>query len=129
MGQRKAAPVDFEAKAKQASKLGEIRGALLAAGYDSTAKQAAALGVCRSTAWGLFNCDKRAGPSAVIIKRILSSPNLPAAAQRKVEEYIVEKIKGRYGHRENQKRWFRDQFRTFSLSADENSSADEKLLS
>ena len=40
--------IDFhlEAKEKQASKLAEIREALVAAGYDTTAKQAVVLGVC-----------------------------------------------------------------------------------
>ena len=82
----------------------------MAAGCDTTAKQAAALGVSRGTAWVVLNRDKRAGPSAVIIKRILASPNLPPAARRKVEEYIKEKIGGVYGHREDRTRWFRDQF-------------------
>ena len=59
------------AKARQASKLEEIREALIAAGCDTTAKQAAVLGVGRSTAWALLNLDKRAGPSAKVIKRIL----------------------------------------------------------
>ena len=52
-----------QAKAKQASKLEEIRAALMAAGFDTTAKQAAVLGVGRSTAWALLNLDKRAGPN------------------------------------------------------------------
>ena len=71
-----------------------------------------ALGVGRSTAWALLNRDKRTGPSSVVLKRILSSPNLPPAVRRKVEQYINEKIAGRYGHT---KRWlllFRNQFRT-----------------
>src|SRR3974390_1149500 len=40
------------AKARQAARLAEIPEALVAAGYDTTAKQAAVLGVCRATAWG-----------------------------------------------------------------------------
>ena len=98
------------AKRRQASKLAEIREALVAAGFDTAAKQAIVLGVTRSTAWALLNRDKRAGPSAKIIKRILSSPNLPAAVRRRVEEYIEEKIDGVYGHSEVRRRWFRDQF-------------------
>ena len=99
-----------EAKARQASKLAEIREALVAAGYDTTAKQAAALGVSRPTGWALLNRDKRAGPSAMIIKRILSSPSLPPAARRKVEEYVAEKIDGLYGHSKERTHWFRNQF-------------------
>jgi hypothetical protein len=107
----------LEAKARQASKLAEIRAALVAAGYDTTAKQAAALGVPRPTAWVLLNRDKRAGPSSVVIKRILSTPSLPPAARRKVEEFVEEKIAGLYGHSEGRVRWFGDQFASRSGTA------------
>src|SRR5262249_49802783 len=80
--------------------------------FDTTDKQAGILGVGRSTAWALLNRDKRAGPSSIIIKRILASPKLPLAVRRKVNEYIEEKIAGLYGHRDDRRRWFRDQFRT-----------------
>lgn len=98
-----------KAKARQALKLAEIREALVAAGCDTTAKQAAALGLLRPTAWVLLNRDNRVGPSAKIIKRILSSPKLPPAARQKVEEYVAERIGGRYGHSTSSTRWFRDQ--------------------
>jgi len=101
-----------KAKARQALKLAEIRAALISAGFDTTDKQAGILGVGRSTAWALLNRDKRAGPSSIIIKRILASPKLPLAVRRKVNEYIEEKIAGLYGHRDDRRRWFRDQFRT-----------------
>ena len=104
-----------EAKARQVSKLAEIRNALVAAGYDTAAKQALALGVSRPTAWALLNRDRRAGPSSVIIKRILLSPNVPPAARRKVEEYVEEKIAGLYGHTEVRRRWFRDQVDDISV--------------
>ena len=99
----------LEAKARLASKLAEIREALVAAGCNTAAKQAAVLGVSRPTAWALLNRDNRAGPSSIIIKRILSSPNLPPEAREKVEEYVEEKIAGLYGHTEYRRRWFRDQ--------------------
>jgi len=105
---------NHRAKAKQASKLAEIREALIAAGCDTTAKQAAVMGVGRSTAWVLLNSDRRAGPSAKVIKRILSSPNLPLLVRRKVEEYIEEKISGLYGHSEPRTRAFRDQMLTLT---------------
>ena len=108
---RAAKPLQRQAKKRQASKLTEIRKALKAAGYCTTGQQALALGVGRSTAWALLNRDKSYGPSSVVLKRILSSPNLPLAVRRKVEEYIYEKIAGRYGHHEYRVRWFRDQFR------------------
>ena len=102
---------DLQSKAKlrQASKLAEIREALVAAGFDTAAKQSIALGVSRPTAWALLNRDKRAGPSSMVVKRILSSPNLPPAARRRIEEYVEEKIAGLYGHTEYRRRWFRDQ--------------------
>jgi hypothetical protein len=109
---RRADDFILAAKARQASKLGEIREALVAAGYGTTAKQAAALGLSRPTAWVVLNRDKRAGPSSVVIKRILSSPNVPPAARQKVEEYVEEKIMGLYGHTEESRRWFRDQIST-----------------
>ena len=45
-------PVLLEAKARQASKLAEIREALVVAGFDTTAKQAAAFGLCREHCLG-----------------------------------------------------------------------------
>jgi len=99
-----------EAKEKQALKLAEIRETLVAAGYDTTAKQAAILGIGRSTAWVLLNRDKRAGPSAKVIKRILSSPQVPARARRKVEQYVEQKVRGLYGHCESATWTFGNQF-------------------
>jgi hypothetical protein len=64
------------------------------------------LGVSRSTAWALLNLDKRAGASAIVIKRILSSPNLPLQVRRKVEEYVNDKVAGLYGHSEQSTRAF-----------------------
>jgi hypothetical protein len=115
MGRRRArrkARADFQLKAKirQVSKLEAIRQALVAAGYHTIGKQAAMLGVGRSTAWAVFNCDTRIGPSANVIKRILSSPHLPPTARRKVEEYVEERISGLYGHTKSAKQWDRDDF-------------------
>ena len=98
------------AKARQVSKIAEIRAALVAAGFDTVDKQATALRVGRSTAWAVLNGDKRAGPSANVIKRILSSPKLPAVARRKVEEYVEEKSPGLYGHSEPRAEAFSDEF-------------------
>jgi hypothetical protein len=94
---------------RQAAKLAEIRAALIAGGFDTTAKQAAVLGLGRSTAWEVLNGDKRAGPSANVIKRILSSPTLPAVARQKVREYVEQKIGGLYGHSAPRAAAFRDQ--------------------
>ena len=116
MGRGKQIEADdfyLAAKTSQASKLAEIREALVAAGYNSAAKQAAVLGVSRPTAWALLNRDKRAGPSSVVIKRVLSSPTLPPTVRLKVEEYIFEKIAGLYGHTNVRRRWFCDQINNF----------------
>jgi hypothetical protein len=66
----------------------------------------------------VLNRDKRAGPSAKVLKRILSSPILPPAARRKIEEYIEEKISGLYGHGKGRTQWFRDQFITNRVTSD-----------
>ena len=112
-GDRRAR-IDFqlEPKERQALKLAEIREALVAAGYDTTAKQAAVLGVCRSTAWVLLNRDKRAGPSAKVIKRVLLSPRVPKKVRLKVEQYDEEKTRGWYGHSKQRTQWFGAQFQS-----------------
>ena len=104
--------IDFqlEPKEKQVLKLAEIRETLVAAGYDTIAKQAGILGLGRSTAWVLLNRDKRAGPSAKVIKRILLSPQIPKRVRRKVEQYVEEKVRGQYGHSKQRTQWFGDQF-------------------
>jgi hypothetical protein len=99
------------AKKRQASKLAEIRTALIAGGFDTTAKQAAALGLGRSTAWAFLNRDERTGATAKVIKRILSSANLPVTARRKIEQYVSEKSGGVYGHSERQAEAFRHKLR------------------
>ena len=75
---RKPIKLQLKAKARQASKLAEIREALAVAGYRTAAEQAIALGVNRSTAWAFLNLNKRVGPSAKLLKRILTSPKSSA---------------------------------------------------
>ena len=95
-------------KARQASKIAEIRRALVSAGFDTFSKQAAVLGVSRSTAWAVLQGDHKAtGLSAITIKRMLASPDLPPAARRIVEEYTQEKLLGAYGHSKAGLRHFR----------------------
>lgn len=98
------------AKARQAAKLAEIRAALVAAGFSSTGKQAVVLGIGRSTAWTVLNSDKRAGPSASVVKRILSSQKIPTLVRRKFEEYVQEKSRGLYGHSKERSMAFSDEF-------------------
>ena len=96
------------AKARLVSQLSQIRAALVKAGCDTVAKQAVAFGLRRSTTWALLNQGSRAGPSAKVVKRILSSPVLPVEARRAVEEYIEGKSRGLYGHSEPRSRAFHD---------------------
>jgi hypothetical protein len=103
--------LQLKAKARQASKIAEIREALVVAGYRTAAEQAIALGVNRSTAWAFLNLNKRAGPSARLLKRILASSKLPPAVRRTIKEYVNEKIAGLYGHGKYRRRLFHDQFR------------------
>ena len=108
-------PTDLQLEAKGRRREDEeVRRTLIVAGYRTTAEQAVALGVNRGTAWQLLNRAARAGPSAIILKRILSSQNLPQAVRRQVEEYIKEKSVGRYAHDKRRVRWFRDQFPTIA---------------
>jgi hypothetical protein len=79
-------------------------------GCDTIAKQAKAFGLGRSTTWAMFNQGTRRGPSAKVVKRILSSSALPLRARREVEEYIKEKSRGLYGQSKRRACAFRDVF-------------------
>ena len=97
-----------DGKARQASKIAEIRRALVSAGFDTFSKQAAVLGVSRSTAWAVLRGGHKAsGLFANTIKRILASPDLPPAARQIVEEYTHEKLLGAYGHSTSRMKVFR----------------------
>jgi hypothetical protein len=107
----KAAPVSClsDMKAGQANKIGQLREVLVTAGFDTLCKQAEVLGLSASTAWEVMRGGHKAsGLSAVTIKRILASPDLPPAARRVIDEYIFEKVLGRYGHTASSLRRFRD---------------------
>jgi hypothetical protein len=99
-----------ELKARQASKIAEIRKALIAAGYDTITTQAAVLGLSRSTAWAVLRGKhKSSGLTTSVINRILRSQDLPPTARRIVDEYVQEKLGGAYGHSEARLRQFRVQ--------------------
>ena len=99
-------------KVRMTSKLAEIRGALISAGFDTTAEQAAVLGLSRSTAWAFLNRDNKAGPSAKVVKRTLSSTKIPPSVRKKIEEYVEEKSLGLYGHGKQPNRTFRLAFQS-----------------
>jgi hypothetical protein len=88
-----------EAKARQSSKIRELRIALRSAGLIGLDEQAKALGLPRSTTWKILKGDhKTSGLSAMVISRMLSAPRLPAVVRTKILEYVREKTNGVYGH-------------------------------
>ena len=99
-----------ELKARQASKIAQIRQALVAAGVDTITKQAAVLALSRSTAWAVLRGNhKSSGLSTSVINRILRSQDLPLTVRRIIDEYVQEKLLGAYGHSKVRLRQFRVQ--------------------
>ena len=88
-----------EAKARQLSKIRELRLALRRAGLIGLDEQAQALGLPRSTTWKILKGGHKAsGLSAMLISRMLSEPRLPPVVRTKILEYAREKAGGLYGH-------------------------------
>jgi len=88
-----------EAKARQLSKIRELRLALRRAGLIGLDEQAQALGLPRSTTWKILKGGHKAsGLSAMVISRMLSEPRLPPVVRTKILEYVREKADGLYGH-------------------------------
>ena len=86
-------------KAKQCQKLAELKTALVASGFKTLNDQAAVLNLCRSSTWKVLKSDhKQSGLNAGTIKRMLASPDLPPDARKVIEEYVLEKLLGGYGH-------------------------------
>ena len=90
----------LEMKARQAAKLREIREALIADGVVGLNKQAATLGLSRSTAWTIVTgIHKGSGLSVRTINRMLAMPLLPPTVRSTILDYIKEKTAGNYGGR------------------------------
>ena len=88
-----------EAKARQLSKIRELRLALRRAGLIGLDEQAQALGLPRSTTWKILKGGHKAsGLSAMVVSRMLSEPRLPPVVRTKILEYVREKADGLYGH-------------------------------
>ena len=86
-------------KAKQCQKLAGLKTALVASGFKTLNEQAAVLDLCRSSTWKVLKSDhKQSGLNAGTINRMLASPNLPPKARKIIEEYVLEKLLGAYGH-------------------------------
>jgi len=97
-------------KARQSAKIAELRKILEQAGYHSLSEQAVVLGLSRSTTWALLKANHKAsGVSGSIIKRMLRSSALPLAVGQWIDEYVREKLAGKYGHRRNRLRIFKAQ--------------------
>ena len=96
-----------EAKARQASKIKELRAALIDWGLVALDEQAKALGLRRSTTWAILTgTHKASGISAGIVIRMLSAPDLPVPVRQKILEYVREKSDGMYGHTAKRRREF-----------------------
>jgi hypothetical protein len=90
-----APPAIAEAKARQSSKIRELRIALRSAGLIGLDEQARALALPRSTTWKILKGDHKAsGLSAMVISRMLSAPSLPPVVRTKILEYVREKPTG-----------------------------------
>ena len=97
-------------KVLQCAKIAELRKILEQAGYRSVSEQAVVLGLSRSTTWALLKANHKAsGVSGSIIKRMLRSAALPLAVRQWIDEYVGEKLAGKYGHRRNRLRIFKAQ--------------------
>ena len=112
---RSAASISSNMKARQSAKLRELRQALMDAGFVTLSKQARVLELSRSTAWTVMSgSHKSSGLSATIIKRMLTSQQLPPSARTVLLEYVGEKNAGMYGHDQYRLRIFRTQLGQFA---------------
>src|SRR5215213_9360950 len=105
-------------KARQCSKIAELRWVLEQSGYRSLDKQAGALGLSRSTTWAILQAGhKGSGVSGSVIKRMLRTSTLPPSAKKWIAEYVSEKLSGAYGHSTKRLRIFRAQVAVEEMSA------------
>jgi hypothetical protein len=80
-------------------KIAEIKNVLIACGLIGLDDQAEALGIKRTTAWHLLSGrHKQGGMSASVISDIRRSPKLPDRVRVVIEDYVVRKLAGQYGH-------------------------------
>jgi hypothetical protein len=85
---------------RQRDKIKQIGEALRQAGLVTLSGQARALGLSRSTMWTLLRADHKAsGLHADLIIRMLSYEGLPPAVRCLLREYVIERVRGLYGHK------------------------------
>src|SRR5690242_9270093 len=95
------------AKDRQSEKIKEISHTLAMVGYTTLDRQAQALGLCRSTTWTLVKSGHKAsGLSAHLINQMLASPRLPPPVREKIDEYVQDRLEGKFGHNRSQIRKF-----------------------
>jgi predicted DNA-binding transcriptional regulator AlpA len=107
-----------QGKIRQAAKIKELQRVLLAHGYKSAGQQAALLGLKRSTVWAIFKSEHaRGGMSSSTVKRMLAAKGIPKAVKKVINEYLIEKLSGAYGHEQAALKLFRSRA---GLTADAN---------
>ena len=121
------ASLEKRMRARQQTKIAELRQALIENGYQRVCEQAKALGLSRSSAWAVLQANhKNRGLSPHVIGCIGASPQLPANARQVIEDYVRERLAGAYGHPTRSLREFRtklDAVGFFNNSAVESSIA------
>jgi hypothetical protein len=84
---------------RQRDKIKQIGETLRRAGFLTLGNQSKALGLSRSTTWKVLQADhKTSGLHADLIIRMLSSEALPFAVRCLLREYVIERVRGLYGH-------------------------------
>jgi hypothetical protein len=107
---RGASSSTAQMKEMQCSRIAEFREQLVQSGFATLGKQAAALGLGRSTCWNVLRgAHKASGLTPSILARMLGSPQLPPAVRVVILRYIDEKCRGLYGHSVHSIRRFRTQ--------------------
>jgi hypothetical protein len=92
---------------KQTDQIRRIGAALARAGFRGLDAKAKALGLPRSTTWTILqSTHKTSGLSVATVRRMLASPQLPAAVRAAILAYVAEKTTGTFGHHHRRRRQF-----------------------
>jgi hypothetical protein len=103
-------------RSKQSERLKELQTALFDSGLGCLDRQAAALGLSRSTAWFvLHGTHKSSGLRPALLLRMLSSERLPPQARAVILTYIQERCRGDYGHSSALRRKFCERLECLGL--------------
>lgn len=99
-------------------KLLEIKTTMVDLGLTGSAASKV-MKIPRSTSYAIFSGKyKKGGLTASVIKRILTSQELPDKVRQKVIEYAHEKLAGTYGHHPKQTQRFKSQLENFINQGD-----------